>query len=50
MASELIEELLAVREREREDGNYETADDIRDRLEELGVEVQDTESGPEFRF
>jgi len=50
LASELIEELLAVREREREDGNYETADDIRDRLEELGVEVQDTESGPEFRF
>ena len=50
LAAELIEELLAVREDRREAGDYETADDIRDRLEALGVEVQDTDSGPEFRL
>ncbi|MFW6004255.1 MAG: cysteine--tRNA ligase [Halodesulfurarchaeum sp.] len=50
LAEELIEELLAVREREREAGNYETADGIRDRLADLGVEVQDTDEGPEFRL
>jgi cysteinyl-tRNA synthetase len=50
LAEELIEELLAVREREREAGNYETADSIRDRLADLGVEVQDTDEGPEFRL
>ncbi len=50
LAAELIEELLSVREREREAGNYETADTIRARLEELGVEVQDTDDGPEFRL
>ncbi|MFB6086801.1 MAG: cysteine--tRNA ligase [Halodesulfurarchaeum sp.] len=50
LAEELIEELLAVRERERNAGNYEAADSIRDRLAELGVEVQDTDEGPEFRL
>ena len=50
LAEELIEELLAVREQEREAGNYETADEIRDRLEALGVEVQDTDEGPQFRL
>jgi cysteinyl-tRNA synthetase len=50
LAAELIEELLAVREDRREAGDYETADDIRDRLAALGVEVQDTDSGPEFRL
>ncbi|MFW6383868.1 MAG: cysteine--tRNA ligase [Halodesulfurarchaeum sp.] len=50
LAEALIEELLAVREREREAGNYESADEIRDRLEALGVEVQDTDEGPQFRL
>ena len=50
LAEELVTELLEVREREREAGNYETADEIRNRLAELGVEVQDTDDGPAFRF
>ncbi|MFB6110880.1 MAG: cysteine--tRNA ligase [Halodesulfurarchaeum sp.] len=50
LAEDLIEELLAVREDRRTAGDYETADDIRDRLEALGVEVEDTDSGPQFRL
>ncbi|AOW80457.1 cysteinyl-tRNA synthetase [Halodesulfurarchaeum formicicum] len=50
LAAELIEELLSVRESRREAGDYESADRIRDRLSELGVEVQDTDQGPEFRL
>jgi cysteinyl-tRNA synthetase len=41
---------LDVREEERAAGNYDRADDIRDRLEALGVEVQDTDDGPTFRI
>jgi cysteinyl-tRNA synthetase len=39
-----------VRETEREAGNYDRADEIRDELEALGVEVQDSDDGPSFRF
>jgi cysteinyl-tRNA synthetase (EC 6.1.1.16) len=48
LAREAIESLLAVREREREAGRYEMADEVRDRLEAMGVEVEDTPDGPEF--
>jgi len=50
IATDLIEVLLDVRETEREAGNFETADKIRDRLAALGVEVQDTDDGPTFRL
>jgi cysteinyl-tRNA synthetase len=50
IAGDLVELLLAVREREREAGNYERADELRDELEALGVEVQDTDDGPEYRL
>ncbi len=50
LAGELVELVLDLRERERESGNYERADGLRDDLESLGVEVQDTDDGPEFRF
>jgi len=49
LLDELVELVLDVRENEREAGNYDRADDLRDDLEALGVEVQDTDSGPEFR-
>ncbi|MFC4449996.1 cysteine--tRNA ligase [Halorussus aquaticus] len=49
LLGEVVELVLDLRERERESGNYERADDLRDELEALGVEVQDTDSGPEFR-
>ena len=37
-------------ERRREAGNYESADEIRDSLEDLGIEVQDTDDGPTYRL
>ncbi|WP_115865548.1 cysteine--tRNA ligase [Halorussus litoreus] len=49
LLDELVELVLDVREQERGAGNYERADDLRDELEALGVEVQDTDSGAEFR-
>jgi len=50
LAGDLVELVLEAREREREAGNYELADDLRDELEALGVEVQDTDSGPTYRL
>ena len=50
LLDELVELVLDVREQERDAGNYERADDLRDDLEALGVEVQDTDSGAEFRL
>ena len=50
VATELVELLLDVREQEREAGNYDRADALRDDLEALGVEVQDTDDGVEYRF
>jgi cysteinyl-tRNA synthetase len=49
IADELVELVLSAREREREAGNYERADELRDELEALGVEVQDTDDGPAYR-
>jgi cysteinyl-tRNA synthetase len=50
LAEELVELVLDVREQERAAGNYERADELRADLEALGIEVQDTDDGPEFRL
>ncbi|WP_247008507.1 cysteine--tRNA ligase [Halorientalis litorea] len=50
VAQELADLVLSVREREREAGNYERADELRDELEALGVTVEDTDDGPVARF
>jgi len=50
LAEDLVELLLDVREAERDAGNYERADELRDEVEALGVEVQDTDDGPTFRL
>ena len=50
LADELVELVLDVREAEREAGNYERADALRDDLTELGVEIQDTDDGPTYRL
>mgnify|MGYP006277276339 CR=1 FL=1 len=50
IAEDLVELVLDVREEERDAGNYERADDLRDRLEALGVEVEDSDDGPTYRF
>ncbi|HVF52061.1 MAG TPA: cysteine--tRNA ligase [Actinomycetota bacterium] len=46
----LIGYLLELRDRAREERAFDRADDIRDRLAGLGVEVEDTASGPRWRL
>jgi cysteinyl-tRNA synthetase len=46
----LVELLLEIREREREAGNYDRADDLRDALREAGIEIEDTDDGPSYRL
>jgi len=50
LAEELVELVVEVRENEREAGNYERADELRDELEALGVTVEDTADGVEYHF
>jgi len=50
LAEDVIDLVLEIREHEREAGNYERADELRDELESLGVEVQDTDDGPVARI
>jgi cysteinyl-tRNA synthetase len=50
LAGDLVDLLLTVREDEREAGNYDRADRIRDDLEALGVEVEDSDDGPTYRL
>ncbi|WP_232688621.1 cysteine--tRNA ligase [Halobacterium zhouii] len=49
LADDLVELVLDVREEEREAGNYERADDLRDRLEALGITVEDDGGETTFR-
>jgi len=50
VAEGLVELLLEVRQREREAGNYERADELRDELADLGVTVEDGADGYSYRF
>ena len=50
VAEDLVELVLGVRERKREAGNYDRADELRADLAALGVEVQDTDDGSTYRF
>ena len=50
VADDLIELVLDVREREREAGNWDRADALRDDLEALGIEVEDGDDGPTYRY
>jgi cysteinyl-tRNA synthetase len=45
----LVKALLDVRKKAREQKNWKTADEIRKELEEVGYEIQDTETGPVWR-
>jgi len=46
---ELMQALLRTRQEAREQKDWDTADRIRNNLEELGFEIQDTSSGPVWR-
>jgi cysteinyl-tRNA synthetase len=50
VAQELADLVLDLREREREAGNYDRADDLRDELQALGISIEDTDDGPVARF
>jgi len=50
LADDLIELVLSLREEEREAGNYDRADALRDGLEAAGVEVEDSDQGPTYRY
>jgi len=49
IVDDLVELVLEVREEERAAGNYDRGDELRARLQALGVEVQDTDDGPTYR-
>lgn len=46
----LLELVLELRQRARAERRWELADAIRDRLAQIGIEVQDTPQGPAWRF
>ena len=46
---ELMDILLEAREKARKEKDWETADNIRGKLGELGFEIQDTDKGPTWR-
>src|SRR6056297_49554 len=50
LAGDLVDLVLQAREDERTAGNYDRADELRDELEAIGVEVQDTDDGPSYRL
>ncbi len=50
IAGQLVELILEIRSQERDAGNYERADALRDELATLGVEVQDDADGVSYRL
>jgi len=50
LPTKLIEFMLEARENARKKKDFETADAIRDGLEELGIEVQDSPEGPKWKM
>ena len=49
LADDLIGLVLSIREEARAAGDFDRADELRDRLESLGVTVEDSEDGPTYR-
>ena len=50
MTERLIQTIIDIREEQREAKNYEVADLIRDRLEDIGVELRDTSEGTTWKI
>lgn len=46
----LLDLILAIREKAREDKDFATADAIRDGLMEMGIEIQDSADGPKWKL
>ncbi len=47
--SDEIKKLVEERESFRQEKNFEMADKIRDKLKELGFQINDSESGPKLK-
>ncbi len=47
---DIIKNILQLREKQRQKGNYEVADEIRETLKKTGIQIQDTEEGPKYSF
>jgi cysteinyl-tRNA synthetase len=50
LEKELVESMIQTRTALREAGQYELADDIRDRLSELGIELKDSAEGTDWAY
>jgi len=50
LAGDLVELVLDIREDARDAGDYDRADELRDRLESLDVTVEDTDDGATYRL
>ena len=46
----VMQVVLEVRRRVREEKRYDLSDLLRDRLAEVGLEIRDTPAGPEWHF
>jgi cysteinyl-tRNA synthetase len=46
---DLMQNALQLREQARNEKQWNTADAIRDELQQLGFEIQDTDKGPQWR-
>ena len=46
---EVIANLIAERDKARSDKNFKLADEIRDKLKEMGVSIEDSNSGTKWR-
>jgi cysteinyl-tRNA synthetase len=47
---DLIKTIIELREKQRESKNYEIADQIREQLQEIGIELQDTSEGTSWKI
>lgn len=50
LSEDLIDLVVDIREEERAAGNYERSDALRERLADLGVEIEDSDTGPTYRI
>jgi cysteinyl-tRNA synthetase len=50
ITEDLIKTIIEFREQQRESKNYEIADQIRDQLQEIGIELQDTSEGTNWKI
>jgi cysteinyl-tRNA synthetase len=48
--NELMDFIIKMREKARKEKNYELSDQIREKLQSVGIQIEDTESGPRWKL